>query len=74
MIFVTKLNGDGYYLNPYHIESIEANPDTTILLMNGKKLIVREKVEEVISRIKLYRKEVASLEKILGEGNGGVEL
>ncbi|EEF82122.1 flagellar FlbD family protein [Borreliella valaisiana] len=74
MIFVTKLNGFGYYLNPCHIESIEANPDTTILLMNGKKLIVKEKVEEVINRIKLYRKEVASFEKIVREGNGGVEL
>ncbi|WKC76932.1 flagellar FlbD family protein [Borreliella valaisiana] len=74
MIFVTKLNGFGYYLNPCHIESIEANPDTTILLMNGKKLIVKEKVEEVINRIKLYRKEVAFFEKIVREGNGGVEL
>ncbi|WKC75106.1 flagellar FlbD family protein [Borreliella yangtzensis] len=74
MIFVTKLNGFGYYLNPCHIESIEANPDTTILLMNGKKLIVKEKVEEVINRIKLYRKEVAFFEKIVREGNGGVKL
>ncbi len=42
--------------------------------MNGKKLIVKEKVEEVVNRIKLYRKEIASFEKIVGEGNGGVEL
>ncbi|SCW32444.1 flagellar protein FlbD [Borreliella japonica] len=74
MIFVTKLNGYGYYLNPYHIESIESNPDTTILLMNGKKLIVKEKVEEVVKRIKSYRKEVASFERIVGEVNGDVEL
>ncbi|UGQ17085.1 flagellar FlbD family protein [Borrelia sp. RT1S] len=73
MIYVTKLNGEGYYLNPYHIESIESNPDTTILLMNGKKLVVRESVEEVVDRIKIYRKEVTFLGKVT-QGNEGVGL
>ncbi|WP_421622846.1 flagellar FlbD family protein [Borrelia sp. MN22-0132] len=73
MIYVTKLNGDGYYLNPCHIESIEANPDTTILLMNGKKLIVKEDVVEVVDKIKVYRREIALLDRITQE-NKGVEL
>ncbi|AHE62616.1 flagellar FlbD family protein [Borrelia parkeri] len=73
MIYVTKLNGDGYYLNPCHIESIEANPDTTILLMNGKKLIVKEDVVEVVDKIKMYRREIALLDRIKQE-NKGVEL
>ncbi|UGQ15975.1 flagellar FlbD family protein [Borrelia sp. RT5S] len=73
MIYVTKLNGEGYYLNPYHIESIESNPDTTILLMNGKKLVVKESVEEVVDRIKIYRKEVTFLGKVT-QGNEGVGL
>ncbi|QMU99079.1 flagellar protein FlbD [Borrelia sp. A-FGy1] len=70
MIYVTKLNGDGYYLNPCHIESIEANPDTTILLMNGKKLVVKENVEEVIYRIKMYRRDVSFLCKFNKEDKG----
>ncbi|WKC57854.1 flagellar FlbD family protein [Borrelia sp. P9F1] len=73
MIYVTKLNGEGYYLNPCHIESIESNPDTTILLMNGKKLVVKESVEEVVDRIRVYRKEVAFLGKVT-QGNEGVGL
>ncbi|UPA17788.1 flagellar FlbD family protein [Borrelia puertoricensis] len=73
MIYVTKLNGDGYYLNPCHIESIEANPDTTILLMNGKKLIVKEDVVEVVDKIKVYRREIGLLDRITQE-NKGVEL
>ncbi|AAX17620.1 MULTISPECIES: flagellar FlbD family protein [Borrelia] len=73
MIYVTKLNGDGYYLNPCHIESIEANPDTTILLMNGKKLIVKEDVVEVVDKIKMCRREIALLDRIIQE-NKGVEL
>ncbi|BDU63037.1 flagellar protein FlbD [Candidatus Borrelia fainii] len=73
MIYVTKLNGDGYYLNPCHIESIEANPDTTILLMNGKKLIVKEDIVEVVDKIKMHRREIALLDRITQE-NKGVEL
>ncbi|AWG42672.1 flagellar protein FlbD [Candidatus Borreliella tachyglossi] len=70
MIYVTKLNGDGYYLNPCHIESIEANPDTTILLMNGKKVVVKENIVEVVDRIKMYRREIAFLDKITQENKG----
>ncbi|AFI31067.1 Flagellar protein flbD [Borrelia duttonii CR2A] len=73
MIYVTKLNGDSYYLNPSHIESIEANPDTTILLMNGKKLVVKESVADVVNKIKMYRREIALLDRITQE-NKGVEL
>ncbi|AHH10449.1 flagellar FlbD family protein [Borrelia coriaceae] len=70
MIYVTKLNGDGYYLNPCHIESIEANPDTTILLMNGKKLVVKEDIVEVVDKIKMYRREVILLDRVTQENKG----
>ncbi|AHH03257.1 Flagellar protein flbD [Borrelia nietonii YOR] len=70
MIYVTKLNGDGYYLNPCHIESIETNPDTTILLVNGKRLVVRESVVEVVDRIKMYRRDIALLDRITQENKG----
>ncbi|WP_024653982.1 flagellar FlbD family protein [Borrelia persica] len=70
MIYVTKLNGDSYYLNPSHIESIEANPDTTILLLNGKKLVVKDSVLEVVNRIKMYRREIALLDRLTQENKG----
>ncbi|AHH05132.1 flagellar protein FlbD [Borrelia miyamotoi] len=70
MIYVTKLNGDGYYLNPCHIESIEANPDTTILLMNGKKVVVKENVVEVVDKIRVYRREITLIDRVKQEDKG----
>ncbi|MDA3130607.1 flagellar FlbD family protein [Aliibacillus thermotolerans] len=47
MIPLTKLNGDVFYVNVPLIEQVEALPDTTITLVNGKKLFVRESTKEV---------------------------
>lgn len=58
MIKVTGLNGKEFYLNAEYIEKIEANPDTTITLFNGKKYIVAEPVEEVIKRVIDYKKKI----------------
>jgi flagellar protein FlbD len=58
MIKVTRLDGVEYYLNPHQIESIEIHPDTTLLMLTGKKLIVREPVEELIRRIEEYRRRI----------------
>lgn len=48
MIEVTKLNGKKYFLNALYIESVESNPDTTITLTNGKKLIVADNNEKIV--------------------------
>jgi flagellar protein FlbD len=56
MIKVTRLNGKEYYINPHQIESIEIHPDTTLLMLSGKHVVVLEKVEEVIDRIVEYRR------------------
>ena len=58
MISVTRLNGKEYYINPHQIESIEIHPDTTLLMLSGKHVVVLEKVEEVISRIVEYRRRI----------------
>ena len=55
MIKVTKLNGDEYYLNLHQIEYIELNPDTTLVMLSGKRLIVREDYQSVFDRIIKYR-------------------
>jgi flagellar protein FlbD len=58
MIKVTRLGGVEYYLNPHQIESIEVHPDTTLVMLTGKKLIVREDVGEIIKRIEEYRRRI----------------
>ena len=44
-------------LNCDLIETIMENPDTTILLTNGKHLIVRESKEEVVKKVVEFRRE-----------------
>ena len=58
MVKVTRLNGKEYFINPHQIESIEILPDTTLLMLSGKHVVVLEKVEDVIERIIEYRKRI----------------
>jgi len=58
MIKVTRLNGLEYYINPHQIESIEIHPDTTLLMLSGKHVVVREKVEEIMDLIVEYRSRI----------------
>lgn len=51
MIRLTKINGQEIYINNDLMEFIESTPDTIISLTTGKKLIVKETVEEVIDKI-----------------------
>ncbi|MDR0630397.1 MAG: flagellar FlbD family protein [Treponema sp.] len=58
MIKVTRLDGTEYYINPHQIESMELRPDTTILMLSGKYLVVRETAAVVIERIVAYRRQI----------------
>ncbi|GIP43744.1 flagellar protein FlbD [Paenibacillus sp. J45TS6] len=58
MIAVTKLNGESLFLNALLIETVEETPDTYITLITGKRLIVLEKAEEVIRKIKEYNRGI----------------
>jgi flagellar protein FlbD len=60
MIQVTRLDGKQYYINPHQIESIEVHPDTTLLMLSGKHVIVRERVPEIIDRIVEYRRQIGA--------------
>ena len=58
MIKVTRLNGEEYYLNPHQIESMQVHPDTTLFMLSGKHLVVKEGIEELINRIVEYRRRI----------------
>lgn len=57
MIVLTKLNGEEFVLNCDMIEMVMENPDTTILLTNGKHLIVSETKEEVVDKVAAFRRK-----------------
>ena len=60
MIQVTRLNNTVYYVNPHQIEYIECNPDTTLIMLSGKRLIVREDYHSVFDRIVKYRRLIGA--------------
>jgi flagellar protein FlbD len=55
VIQVTRLDKKEYYINPHQIEYMESNPDTTLMMLSGKKVIVKESPDDVIKRIVDYR-------------------
>ncbi|MBQ7539335.1 flagellar FlbD family protein [Treponema sp.] len=58
MIPVTKLDGSTYWINPHMIESMEQNPDLTVTFLSGKKIVVKDKPQELIDRIVSYRAKI----------------
>ena len=60
MIPVTRLDGKTYYVNPHQIEYIEANPDTTLIMLSGKRLVVQEDYQTVFERIVEYRRQIGA--------------
>jgi flagellar protein FlbD len=61
MIVLTRLNGPKFALNSDLIERIEETPDTVVTLVDGKRVLVREGVEEVIREIRTHRASVIAL-------------
>jgi len=60
MISVTRLNRTCLVLNSDLIEFIESAPDTVITLTNDRKLTVQESVDEVIEKIRAWRRSLVS--------------
>jgi flagellar protein FlbD len=61
MIALTRLNGKKFVLNAIYIEQVEAFPDTTITLTNGKRFVVRESVQEVVNLVSDFYRQAAVL-------------
>ncbi|AFK86796.1 flagellar FlbD family protein [Thermoanaerobacterium saccharolyticum] len=58
MISVTKLNGDEFVVNADMIEFIEETPDTVISLISGKKVVVKEKKDDIIRKVIEYKRKI----------------
>jgi len=58
MIDLRLINGTHIVLNSDLIEFIEATPDTVISLSTGKKLMVKETLDEVIDKVVLFRRRI----------------
>ena len=58
MIDVIRLDGEKYWVNPHMIESMDSTPDTTLTMLSGKKLVVKNSPQDIIDKIIAYRKKV----------------
>jgi flagellar protein FlbD len=58
VITLTRLNNSSFTLNALLIEYVETLPDTTITLINNKKLVVKNTETEVIQMIISFYKTI----------------
>ena len=58
VIDVTRLNGKRFVINAEQIKYIESTPDTMITLVSGEKVMVKEMIEEVVTRATDYCRQI----------------
>ena len=61
MITVTRLNGKQVVINAELIRTVEENPDTTIQLINGDHLLVKESMRRVVELAIEYGRNLRQL-------------
>ena len=61
MISVTRLNGKQMVINAELIRTVEANPDTTITLINGDHIIAKEAVDRIVELTVEYGRSLRKL-------------
>ena len=67
VILLTRLGGPVFALNPDLVERADCTPDTVITLVDGKKYVVTESLDEIIERVRAYRSEVVAFGSQLAE-------
>lgn len=58
MIKLSKLNGVELVVNCEQIESVEESPDTTITMINGRKILVLESADDIIDKTLEYKRRI----------------
>jgi len=58
MIQLTRLNNKPLVVNSDLIKFVEQSPDTLVTLITGEKIVVLEKMNEVLNRIVEFRRSV----------------
>lgn len=58
MIRVHRFDGSEVVINAELIETVEATPDTVIHLTTGKVYVVRDTVDQILSRCLQYRRAI----------------
>lgn len=67
MISLTRLTGSQFVLNSDLIERIDSTPDTVVTLVDGKKYVVTESLEEIVDAVRRHHGGILSLSARLAE-------
>ena len=54
MIKLTRLKGNTLLVNENFIEVAEEAPDTVVTMQNGHRYVVKEKVDEIIAKVREF--------------------
>jgi flagellar protein FlbD len=54
MIELTRLNNEKIVVNADLIEFVERTPDTLVTTTTGKKLMVKETIDEIVEKVIVY--------------------
>ncbi len=66
MIKLSLYNDADVIVNADLIEFVESTPDTLITLTTGKKVMVKESVQDVINKVVNYQRLIAKNHRIFG--------
>ena len=61
MISTTRLNGKPLVINADLIRTVEENPDTTITLINGDRILVRDSMSAIVGKVIEYGRHLRQL-------------
>lgn len=58
MIMLTRLSGTAFVLNADLIERLDCTPDTIVTLVDDKKYVVTETMDEIVTRVCAWRSRI----------------
>jgi flagellar protein FlbD len=58
VILVTRLDGKELVVNADHVLTVEATPDTILLLTTGLHLMVKEPTGEIVDRVAAWKRRI----------------
>lgn len=58
MILVHRLKGEPIFINADMIQSIEARPDTVVVLIDGRTFVLADEPSDIVDRVRRFRASV----------------
>ena len=66
MIQVTRINDTELVINADLIEFVESTPDTIITLTTGKRIMVKESIDEIVEMVAEFKRRSAARREAIG--------